>query len=223
MVVSLAANIHAAWLDGGVVLLDVARDSYLCLPIASGGQTHSAFEDLPGETIDVLVAQRLLVHEDRANSTPAPKHGSADPGSIEDMDAPITRRFTKGQLIRFARALLHASLHFRKSSFDQLLALARKGAPVDPTTFDPIQYAAEVAAFDHLTLCLPFRIQCLFRSFMLLRFLRAGALDADWVFGVGLYPFRAHCWLQRGTVLVGDHRHVVLAYQPILRVGATAQ
>ena len=64
---------------------------------------------------------------------------------------------------------------------------------------------------------------CMFRSFHLLHYLRAKQLDAAWVFGVELYPFRAHCWLACGDRVVGDAAHRLEPYQPILIIGrATA-
>ena len=41
--------------------------------------------------------------------------------------------------------------------------------------------------------------ECLFRSYALLRFLRAGGCDARWVFGVRTWPFGAHCGCRWAT------------------------
>ncbi len=63
---------------------------------------------------------------------------------------------------------------------------------------------------------LPVRPGCLFRTFFLLHFLMRFGHEADWVFGVKLFPFEAHCWLAQGPAPVGDRAAIVSRYMPIL-------
>ena len=46
--------------------------------------------------------------------------------------------------------------------------------------------------------------------------LRRHGHDARWVFGVRTWPFRAHCWLQRGEVVLDDDLETLVPLTPIL-------
>ncbi len=59
---------------------------------------------------------------------------------------------------------------------------------------------------------------CLFDSLALVRFLSGYDLYPDWVFGVQEDPFRAHCWVQAGEVVLNDHLDNVAVYTPIMTV-----
>jgi hypothetical protein len=65
---------------------------------------------------------------------------------------------------------------------------------------------------------LPIEGECLVRSALLMRFLRAAGLDADWVFGVRLHPFAAHCWVQVNDICLNDDVERLSAYAPIMVV-----
>ncbi len=59
---------------------------------------------------------------------------------------------------------------------------------------------------------------CMFRSLFLLKFLIMRGVAADWVFGVRLCPFKAHCWIERDGVILNDHLDTILEYRRILEV-----
>jgi hypothetical protein len=45
---------------------------------------------------------------------------------------------------------------------------------------------------------------CLLYTLSLLEFLAYHRVFPDWVFGVSVAPFKAHCWLQDGELLLTD-------------------
>lgn len=59
---------------------------------------------------------------------------------------------------------------------------------------------------------------CFFRSLALLKYLSLYRMSADWVFGVRLSPFSAHCWIQCGQVVLNERLDNVLNYTPIMRI-----
>lgn len=75
-----------------------------------------------------------------------------------------------------------------------------------------------IASFHRWAPFAPAPGKCLLRSFMLLRLLRRHGHDARWVFGVRTWPFRAHCWLQAGDVVLDDDVEALVALTPILVV-----
>lgn len=59
---------------------------------------------------------------------------------------------------------------------------------------------------------------CLQDSLMLVEFLARRGLVPDWVFGVRLAPFAAHCWVQHGSTVLNDYVERVKVYTPIMVV-----
>lgn len=77
--------------------------------------------------------------------------------------------------------------------------------------------ADRAAIFARLLPWAPVPGACLRRAYALRLFLRRGGGDAEWVFGVRTWPFRAHCWLEHSGMVLNDDPDVVRAYTPILR------
>ena len=77
---------------------------------------------------------------------------------------------------------------------------------------------ADVAIWRRLAPWLPMDGVCLFRSGMLLAFLRALGPRPTWVFGVRTWPFQAHCWLQVEDIALDDEAERLCAYAPVLAV-----
>jgi hypothetical protein len=75
-----------------------------------------------------------------------------------------------------------------------------------------------VAIFNSWRAFYPRDYLCLFDSLALLEFLLHYGVQADWIFGVASDPFAAHCWLQRGNVLLNDSLDRVTGFYPILAV-----
>ena len=62
------------------------------------------------------------------------------------------------------------------------------------------------------------RDACLFESLVLLGFLAHYGIHADWIFGVRMKPWLAHCWLQRDGVVLSDTLEHVGFFTPIMVV-----
>ncbi|RZF60856.1 lasso peptide biosynthesis B2 protein [Sphingomonas populi] len=202
---ALTDGVHAIRASDGLVFLDIERDGYFCLYAPTRPDVGSAAVEARIQ----LVEQGLIA--DRAT-----------PGAVarpltrlwrEDC-APGTTPLSLRDLGYFVRALVRAAWRFRRSSLAQMIAHAR-------TCEAPTRHAshADVAArFERLCLWLPFRIECLFRSFLLLHFLRCYGLAADWIFGVSLFPFHAHCWLADGDLLLAERVGKVEGFTTIFQV-----
>lgn len=59
---------------------------------------------------------------------------------------------------------------------------------------------------------------CLRNSLVMIEFLAQYDIFVDWIFGVRINPFAAHCWVQCGSVVVNDSVHNVEAFTPIMRI-----
>lgn len=204
---ALADGVHAVRASDGLVFLDIDRDGYFCLyaPIAA---------DDGGNTVRAAIRTQLI-EQGLVADRPTPVA----------VVRPVTRLWREDcasgrahvglrDLGYFLRALVRAAWRFRRSSLAQMIAHAqRREAPT------PRASHADVAVrFERLCLWLPFRIDCLFRSFFMLHFLRYYGLSADWIFGVSLFPFRAHCWLADGDLLLAERVGKVEGFTTIFQV-----
>lgn len=202
-----APDVHHACVGGDAVLLDVRGDGYHCLPdgaalcrrLAGGGLVRM------NGPVPALIAAGLI----GAEPSPKPRVPPARP----------------------VRSVIHAGgrLDLMRDLIPGLCAMhevraARRGAGLSPYVSlggaeprdDPMAAIEAGRRFWTLMAYLPIEGECLVRSALLVRFLRRQGLRADWVFGVRLCPFAAHCWVQVGEVCLNDDVERLVAYTPIM-------
>lgn len=207
---ALADGVHAARSSDGIVFLDIDRDAYFCVYDARDALCNDggpiSWEVVRGQLLEQGLAIDGRQHRFQASVRPVTPFWR---------EAPLDHRSPRVRdIARFLRALVCAAWRFRRSSFAQMIAQAQRGAARVPESSP----AAATAYFERLCLWLPFRIQCLFRSFFLLHFLRRYGLRADWIFGVSLFPFHAHCWLADGDLLLGERIGKVEGFVTIFQI-----
>jgi hypothetical protein len=205
----LRPGLHAVDIDDDVALLDVEADRYLCLPEA-GPAWRAGVPDDPSQA-PLLAALRdagLALPQPRRRSSSSclapPRRRALQPGAA----------LTWADMAALAGALLDLGRGYRGRRFAVSLAYARPRPPSPGEPDDPELHRL-CAAFDRAVIWLPLSGKCLLRSFLLLRFLQRRGHDALWVFGVRLWPFAAHCWLQVGDVCLDDWPERLAPYTPI--------
>jgi hypothetical protein len=122
---------------------------------------------------------------------------------------------------RFWAAATYASACLRWGSIEQtVLSIQRKrlicGKESPPIT--SYRVSDLVNAFYVLRYFYPREYLCLFDSLALLRFLAQYRFFPQWVFGVKLTPFAAHCWVQDRTLILNDTVENVQKYTPIMAI-----
>lgn len=204
-----ADGVHFVAVGADIVILDVDRDQYHCLPDAAG-------------LLSVGPDGRVGA-PDPAGLTPLVEAGliaSRPPATTAAPIAPATRALAlgvpvRGDLLRAGLALAAGTAAFRGSSLARLIAAPRR-RPV--AVLDETRLARLVSAARAARPWIPFEGECLQRAYQLRRFLAGDGLAVDWVFGVRTWPFGAHCWLQAGDLVIGDRLERVGRYTPILKV-----
>lgn len=195
----------------GLILLDLDADSYACIYDPSPDALNEKANDCLAEDSDQRASNGIsALLTPQAHWSQCRWRGAdwRDPESIDSARPSIREG------LYFLLALGIAALAFRRRPVRDLLRHIQNLSP--PQTQDGHHSPAIVAAqFEQFCLFLPFRMQCLFRSFFLLHFLRLQGFGADWVFGAGLFPFRAHCWLAIDSHLVGERSHLIESYEPL--------
>lgn len=199
------------------LFLDLGRDRYFALADTADRVFAAllAGDETGGNDAGRLVAQGLLV-ETPGTECPLPVRSPPAPvSSLLDLAGTASRG---GGAAALARRLL-ATAELRATSLAGALSrLAQRkerqarnvGAAADPL---PVTRAFAAAA-----LIVPARDRCLTTSLALAHRLVSLGHAPDLMLGVKLRPFQAHCWVQLGAVLPGDHVDVVRNFTPILTV-----
>ena len=207
-------GVHLTRIDADLVVLDVGRDRYHCLPgladqlvIAPDGRLDSPDPGLLAE----LIAAGLAVAV-RPEPLPA---AAVELGPLALRETPPAPAPPRADILRAGLALAAATAAFRRRSLAQLIVHGASARPVRPV--DEALVARLVGAARIARPWIPFEGECLQRAFQLRWLLARWDVTVDWVFGVRTWPFGAHCWLQSGDLVIGDRLDRVRRYTPILR------
>ncbi len=213
---ALSPNVFAVKHDGDLVFLDVRADAYYCVSQPGGDLRLCGPGRLAAASpavAEALIAAGLI----RADSAgrPEPFPSPAPPvASALALDYPPPSGADLGLA---AAALADLGLSYWGRPFSAVLETARAGKPPVPET-PPAGMLALVAGFHRWAPYAPTSAKCFLRSFMLQRLLSRAGFGADWVIGVRTWPFRAHCWLQCGGLVLDDDHERVAPFTPILVV-----
>lgn len=190
-----AHEVHTVRCGDGIVRLDLRSASYSC------------------EYDPLTPAQPAIASENIDNIEPI----AAATGLSFQGAAYLYAPLEVADIVCFIGAVARSFLRFPGRSLVTLVASA-------PTrsrrccSQDPADVFVLAAKFNRMSIFLPFRPACLLGSFLMRDFLRLRGADADWVFGVQLFPFRAHCWLEADAHPLNDRLDNLAFYAPILRV-----
>jgi len=202
----LARTVHAVKSGDDLILLDLETDDYILVPECSTVQVNGAALRAPMDLLLDLAANDLLQSDgpasDRPGAPPLPKYAlpqtAAQHPSLRDM-ASFASIWAGASMRRPALQALVEGFAGREGCRDDLIAVSGR-----------------VEMFRRLLPFAPRVGACLFQAELLLRFLNAAGLDADWVFGVRTWPFMAHCWLQIGDHCVSQNPETLTMYRPIM-------
>lgn len=224
----LSDDVHFCEIAGTFVFLDARQDQYTRL---SADQATWFAEVLRCDRKDCLseeartlalrlVTRGLLEHSHDSDLTSlkpyARSHATAS-ALVDRFEAPASPslRF----LASYAWCIAACAGLSRHRSFSDALSAARNWKLRADKT--PQSYTLDelLSAFHSLS---PYFITtndaCLFRSMLLVRFLSRFGFASEWVFGVRISPFRAHCWVERDHIILNDYLDNTLNYHPLLSV-----
>ncbi|MBB5747085.1 lasso peptide biosynthesis B2 protein [Brevundimonas variabilis] len=188
-------------------MIDLGADAYLCLPggapgIEGGDGTALR---LSGPSAAAVAAAGLGA--DQASPTVRTPPGLPRRTVIHDTPPSLSL----GDVLRGLGAVWDIRRALRGAGLHPILAVA----PDHDVAVNRHAVAHAAQAFWRLAPWLPMEGECLVRSAMLMSYLRRAGLSADWVFGVRLWPFAAHCWVQIDDICLNDDIERLAAYTPI--------
>jgi hypothetical protein len=214
----LRRGVHAVSLGAELVFLDIEADRYLCLPAADvildpDGRVLHLHDAALGRELQeaALVLQPDAPREAFEPWPTMPPRPTVSalrdvyPGPCLADAAPL------------GRAVMEVLMNYRGRRFSEILRLVRSSRPSSGAS-NPQALQSTADAFHRWSPYAPISAKCLLRSFVLLRLLHREGLDAQWVFGVATWPFRAHCWLQAGELALDERLDRIAAFTPILAV-----
>lgn len=201
----LPAAVHAVAVEEDIVFLDVQADSYMCLPggadrleVRQGSRRVEVVDDTIAEE---LAAAGLLERGGAEAEAPREFHLPPPRASAAPFE---TRRPGWSDVRDAVTAMAGLLTGYAGRPFADLIlgaGASRPQAAFEPPTQDLLDIAVR---FNGWAPYAPLPTKCLLRAFMLRRLLQRRGHEAAWVFGVTTWPFQAHCWIQRGDVVLDD-------------------
>lgn len=202
---------------GQLVILDLRSGKYLGLPPREAVELGAWVEGWPlgsmhNESLGGELPTALRRLTDHGLLTTDPSKGkSAEPVSKRLLDtsymedySTVSVRIRVHHLVRMAWAVLVAACAKRYMRIDRIVGRAyrrKQRAVSKPADADR---EAELLRIFHSLRPLFYspHNRCMFHCMALAEFLAGYGVYPDWVFGVRVAPFQAHCWLERdGTSL----------------------
>jgi hypothetical protein len=201
------------------VFLDVLNDRYLTLTAEAEQAFRRLISSDPLGAADCaqlqdLVASGLL--QDSPGPAPSAARARAAARSLFQEQMHARARDTASALAWLARTRIGMALRPLRSTL-RALREAKLCADLEPAP--PAEELSRVAAaFSRCSMWASPLDRCLPRSVAAARLMIERSLDADFVIGVRLQPFSAHCWVQHQDVLINETLDRVRNYTPILVV-----
>lgn len=208
-------QVRLAIVDGDLVILDLAGDSYLCLARSDAGPALDALADTAFDAGDPALAELietgLLVEAPGQGAYIPPVRPRAHAALPE---LPLSRTTELPAVLPDFLCTLWRSVRLMRRRGARpwsSLAVRARCAPV--TGEDDV--LVMVDRFRRLRCLVPRTGRCLVQSLMLIQFLRRRGVAAEWVFGVRTHPFEAHCWVEWNGIVLNDGIDHVGWYTPI--------
>lgn len=233
----LARHVYICQANDHVVFLDLRKDKYSCLgrkqsmAMQSLMTEHNGVKSLlfdeatalgQGTTriVQGLVEQGLLVYDKASGKAAVLEHAEVPSETLHRAE-PAGAVFKGKDITRFFAAAVFASIRLQWGSMQSTVRAVerRKVTGMDRDSVTGHRLTDDlVSAFCALRPYYPREYRCLFDSLALVNFLGQYGFFPNWIFGVQLEPFNAHCWVQAGQMVLNDTVENVRKFTPIMVV-----
>ena len=226
----MSEGIHICQLSGSYIALDVGADEYikftakqsaLLNEILLRGVPRSQLSDDALKFAGRLVSKNMIAVTPTASSSDIGSPIRPSTNSIFPSFADRSPKIAFKHAPRFAQASIMSWFVLKYLSFAQVVSVARNWKRnVDCKCRRPLEEVSElVSEFHQLTpLFFTTRDACKYRSLTLLRYLSFFDVPANWVFGVRLAAFGAHCWIEFEGVILNEHLESASQFKPIMSI-----
>ncbi|NOW48417.1 hypothetical protein FHW96_004605 [Novosphingobium sp. SG751A] len=206
-----------------VILMDIASNAYVMLPPSLAASfdrlcRQEPLDDRDTQGMAMLLQAGIFVQQEEQGAI-LPCSLPVEPTcGFDERDLP---GWSARDLLQAILALGRARYALRQHDLAGILVRIRDqkesfSGAARPST--DRRARAIAAAFYRLNALVTRYDQCLLRSLAMMHCLLANRVPANLVFGVATRPFRAHCWLQHGGLVLNDTLEGIGNYTPILVV-----
>lgn len=205
-----ASHARLAILGDDLVVFDLRADRYIALPGAVSTEARGAGNEplaarLAPDAAAVLSEAGLLVDGDAEDACRLLLPASTLPPAIR-------RAVRIRDVVFLGIALLRTAWRLSRGRHCSSFPLNRRG-PIPSVAHGA--YADAISRLATIRLLIPTPGRCLPAALVTGIALKMQGLETEIVFGVRSHPFEAHCWLQRGTMIIDDDLDRVRSYTPI--------
>lgn len=207
------------------VFLDLRRDDYTMVDGDSAAALAAAIggiEPLPehaAKALDELLHVGLLTTEAVVGGTMAASQVVSATNSLVDAEDLPGAEVRLGHVWKFALAYMTAFWRLRFTQLEKTVGRLEHRKQRAGLTLSDLHRARDLtASFQKIRLHFPVRYVCLTDSLALLEFLAMYEILPDWVFGVKLEPWAAHCWVQKDDFLFNEVADEAGSYSPVMSV-----
>lgn len=226
----LPPHVHFCQRGDAFVFLDLKQDDYTLVNGAAAAALRiltlqpadslSCSERNLHDDLCELLKGGLLITERDAGKTVAPTQTDVAVEFLVERESLRDVNVTPSQVVAFVTACTAAkmSLRWRKIEDTVMSVARRKQRHASRHPFDEQRARRLTAVFLKLRSFFPANYLCLFDSLALLEFLAKYHVFPDWVFGVRLEPWAAHCWVQHGYCTFNEDPEEAANYTPIMTI-----
>jgi hypothetical protein len=220
-----------------IVLLDLNKDKYLCISreslcgveesivgLSNALGRPAMHRDVRQEGVEPILRQmagaQLITQSEAQGKAFSLTTISEARRSMIDPTLPSSRARLL-DVTRFFTSAISANIQLKSRPLNAIVArvLRRRAlntSDIAPPTID--RWLDRINCFHSLRPRFPRAYLCLFDSLAMIEFLARHKVYPNWVFGVQLRPFHAHCWLQFEDAVLNDSVEHVRRYTPIMIV-----
>lgn len=215
---NLAGDVYWRTVNGLCVFLDVESDRYLSVPADKfvallpflGSHSTDPGSDCAREMsselsafAEELLAERLLTRG-RSNDTRPRSLNLPKPVKLLTTEEHTIPLLDAVQLFPwFIRACVRADYSLRRSTLSRICSRVRR-RKLRTTVDSSAPMISLTHSFHIFRPFYPRSYLCLFDSLALLEYLAHWKVFPEWVFGVSVDPFEAHCWVQSNELVISD-------------------
>lgn len=223
MDVLLPSHVYCCRRGDSFVFLDLEQDEYTLI-MGEAAAALCALEDdaasmtaIRLEALQELIQAGLLTTDSAAGRKFSATHGAPAIQPLLDSETPRPA-IKLSHVYNFVAACITAAARLRWSRIEKTVsAVARRKALHESRQRADLEEARQLAAIFHrLRLLFPANYLCLFDSLALIEFLARYDVFPDWVFGVRLEPWGAHCWIQHRDFAFDDSIEETADFTPIM-------
>lgn len=224
--VFLPAHVYCCQRGDAFVFLDLKQDEYTLImgdaAAALAELTNDAGSTAPArprlEPLHELIQAGLLTTDATAGRVFTATRSTLAIQPLLDSEITSRPKVKLSHVYNFIAACTTAAVRLRWSRIQNTVSAVamRKARHASRQRVDLDRARQLAAIFHRLRALFPFNYLCLFDSLALVEFMARHDMFPDWVFGVKLEPWGAHCWIQHQEFTFNESVEEAADYTPIM-------